>query len=225
MLGQFIRRLAPEWQEMLLAGDGVQVLGRIDATLQREYAANVCYPAWGEIFSALTYFPPGATRVVIVGQDPYIGPNQAHGLAFSVPTGQPLPPSLRNIFQEIALEYQCQPPCDGNLARWAAQGVLLLNSVLTVRAGQSLSHAGVGWQTVTDRLISALASRYGRIVFLLWGKNAQSKIPLIPAGWHYVLTAPHPSPLSAHRGFFGCNHFRLANDYLLGNGRGAIGWI
>ena len=159
MLGQFIRRLAPEWQEMLLAGDGVQVLARIDELLQREYAANVCYPAWGEIFSALTYFPPGATRVVIVGQDPYIGPNQAHGLAFSVPTGQPLPPSLRNIFQEIALEYQCQPPCDGNLSRWAAQGVLLLNSVLTVRAGQSLSHAGVGWQTVTDRLIGALASR------------------------------------------------------------------
>lgn len=188
------------------------------------------------VFHALHLTPPDAVKVVILGQDPYHGTGvvageeipQAHGLAFSVPDGVRVPPSLRNMFKEIAAEYgdanAARTSVSGNLEGWARQGVLLLNTVLTVEQGQAASHARRGWEAVTDCLISSLAASRPNLVFLLWGSHAQAKKALIE-GAHCVLEAPHPSPLSAHRGFLGCGHFRLANDWLQAHGRAAIDWL
>ena len=165
-----------------------------------------------------------STRVVILGQDPYHGPNQAHGLAFSVKTGVSLPPSLKNIFLELQSDCGIQPSSDGCLEKWAKQGVLLLNNSLTVTAGQPQSHANFGWQQFTDSVIRHLNKHPQRIVYLLWGRHAQSKIPLIDKSKHIILTAPHPSPLSSHRGFFGCKHFSQANHHLIEAGREPIHW-
>jgi uracil-DNA glycosylase len=164
-------------------------------------------------------------KVVILGQDPYHGPGQAHGLSFSVKEGVKFPPSLRNMFKAIALDYpDTVLPQHGDLTAWAQQGVLLLNTVLTVEQGKAHSHASWGWETFTDTVIKKVSEATEHVVFLLWGSHAQKKIPLIDGTKHYILTAPHPSPLSAHRGFFDANHFKKANDYLQQHGRQPIKW-
>lgn len=186
------------------------------------------------VFHALHLTPPDTVQVVILGQDPYHGTGvvggveipQAHGLAFSVPDGVKVPPSLRNIFKEIAAEYGGEPVRgSGNLEGWARQGVLLLNTVLTVEQGNAASHAKRGWEAVTDCLIHALAMSRPNLVFMLWGSHAQAKRTLLEGQTHCVLEAPHPSPLSAHRGFLGCGHFRQANDWLERHGRSGIDWL
>lgn len=187
-------------------------------------AGKVIYPPGGRIFAALDATPFDAVKVVILGQDPYHGPNQAHGLCFSVLPGVPSPPSLENIFKEIARDLGIARPDHGCLLPWARQGVLLLNSVLTVEGGLAGSHQGKGWEGFTDACIDALNREREGIVFLLWGSYAQAKGKLIDTRRHRVLKAPHPSPLSAHRGFIGCGHFSRANEYLNERGHVAINW-
>jgi uracil-DNA glycosylase len=182
------------------------------------------YPTEENIFAALNLCPLGKVKVVILGQDPYHGPDQAHGLAFSVPDDIAIPPSLQNIYKEIATDIGIPIPLSGNLTKWAEQGVLLLNSTLTVAAGKPLSHAKYGWEQFTDAVITLVSEKHDNVVFLLWGSFAVSKRPLIDEGKHLVLTAPHPSPLSAYRGFFGCRHFSQCNDYLLAHHKQPIRW-
>ncbi|MCJ8317781.1 uracil-DNA glycosylase [Idiomarina sp.] len=186
---------------------------------------TVVYPPKEEVFNALKLTEPEQVKVVILGQDPYHGPGQAHGLSFSVKEGVKFPPSLRNMFKAIALDYpNTVLPQHGDLTAWAQQGVLLLNTVLTVEQGKAHSHASWGWETFTDTVIKKVSEATEHVVFLLWGSHAQKKIPLIDGAKHYILTAPHPSPLSAHRGFFDANHFKKANDYLQQHGRQPIKW-
>lgn len=189
-----------------------------------EYATKTIYPPEREVFAAFKATPWDDLKVVILGQDPYHGPGQANGLAFSVNPGVALPPSLRNIFKEITTDTQAPMPADGDLTRWARQGVLLLNTTLTVVAGQPASHSGIGWEQFTDDVIRRISSGKENVVFMLWGAHAQRKRPLIDESKHLVLTSPHPSPLSAHRGFFGNRHFSLANGYLLSHGKSQIVW-
>ena len=182
------------------------------------------YPPASRIFSAFDTTPFKNVRVVIIGQDPYHGPNQANGLCFSVNKGVETPPSLRNIFKEIEDDLGVPSPADGDLSRWANQGVFLLNATLTVRAGSPKSHAGYGWETFTDAAVRALAEKREHLVFMLWGSDAIRKGAFIDRSRHLVLTAPHPSPLSAYRGFFGCKHFSKANEYLKAHGYAPIDW-
>ncbi len=185
------------------------------------------YPPRGSWLRALELTPLDAVKVVILGQDPYHGPGQAHGLSFSVPEGVKVPPSLVNIYKEIASDLGIERPAHGNLEKWARQGVLLLNNALTVEEGRAGSHQGLGWEAITDVAVAAVAAREAPTVFLLWGSHAQSKaarVPRLRNGPHLILTAPHPSPLSAHRGFLGCRHFSRANAFLEAKGRGAIDW-
>lgn len=182
------------------------------------------YPAQDQLFAAFRLTPLERVRVVILGQDPYHGAGQAHGLSFSVPDGIKPPPSLRNIYKEIAASYGGALPGSGNLTRWATQGVLLLNTVLSVRPEQAASHQGQGWEDVTDAAIRTVSDTCRDTVFMLWGSHAQKKKSLIDAARHLVLEAPHPSPLSAHRGFLGCGHFVQANDYLQRKGLTSIDW-
>lgn len=182
------------------------------------------FPRGSDIFTALELTPPEAVRVVILGQDPYHGPGQAHGLSFSVPPGVPVPPSLRNIFTELKSDLGIEPPSHGCLRHWARQGVLLLNSVLTVESGLAGSHQNRGWERFTDRLLEVVVSGGRPTVFLLWGAQAKKKMANLDGNSHLILTAPHPSPLSAHRGFLGCGHFSQANGFLQRNGRGVIDW-
>lgn len=195
----------------------------LKAFLVEERAKHIVYPKGRDIFHAFQRTPFEAVRVVILGQDPYHGPGQAHGLCFSVPRGIPPPPSLNNIFTEIHRDLGIPPPAHGDLGKWADQGVLLLNATLTVRAEQAGSHQGKGWERFTDAAIGALAHERKGIVFLLWGRSAQHKESLI-GDHHYVLKAPHPSPLSAHRGFIGCGHFGQTNDLLAAQGQPPIDW-
>ena len=190
---------------------------------ERESGKTI-YPPKQQVFSALKLTEFNQVKVVILGQDPYHGPNQANGLCFSVNPDQPLPPSLRNIFKELVSDIGCQQPADGDLSNWARQGVLLLNTVLTVEATKANSHKGCGWETFTDEVIQALNKASQPIVFLLWGSQAQAKSSLIKNPKHTILTAPHPSPLSAHRGFFGCKHFSKTNQILVGNDQTPIKW-
>ena len=194
-----------------------------DFLVSEKRADNLIYPPGSQIFSAFDRTPLDKTKVVILGQDPYHGPGQAHGLCFSLPLGIPPPPSLQNIFAEIQRDLGIPPPGHGDLSKWADQGVLLLNATLTVRAEQAGSHQGKGWERFTDAAISALARERKGIVFLLWGRFAQNKEGLI-GDQHYVLKAPHPSPLSAHRGFIGCGHFGQANELLSAQGQAPIDW-
>ncbi len=187
------------------------------------YLQETVYPSKPLVFEALRYTSFENAKVVIVGQDPYFNPGQAHGLAFSVNDGIKIPPSLRNIFKEIAQSQNCNPPQNGNLTLWAEQGVLLLNAHLTVRAGEALSHEHVGWPIFTDAIIQALSHR-GNVVFMLWGKDAKSKAKYIDQENNQILLAPHPSPLSAYRGFLGCGHFKKANDSLVKYGEKPIDW-
>lgn len=192
--------------------------------LQRKQAGSVIYPPGARIFSALDHTPFDKVKVVILGQDPYHGPGQAHGLCFSVPPGVAIPPSLQNIYKEIYQDLGIRQPSHGCLLPWAEQGVLLLNSVLTVEAAQAGSHQGKGWEIFTDRIICELNQQRDHLVFLLWGSYAQKKGAIIDRHRHLVLESPHPSPLSAHRGFFGNRHFSHANLYLAEHGVGAIDW-
>lgn len=192
--------------------------------LKKEYASGVIYPSMYDIFNSLKATPYDKVKVVILGQDPYHGPGQAHGMCFSVKKGVALPPSLKNIFKELANDMNCTVPSHGCLTEWAEQGVLLLNTVLTVREGQANSHKGKGWEIFTDTVIRRLDHREKPMVFMLWGGNAKAKASLIENPAHLVLTAAHPSPLSAHNGFFGCGHFSRANEFLLENGMEPIRW-
>ena len=189
-----------------------------------EYSRNVVYPPSEEIFNAFHFTPLSKVKVLLLGQDPYHNVNQAHGLSFSVKPGQDIPPSLQNIYKELNDDLGCYIPNNGYLKKWADQGVLLLNTVLTVRAHEANSHKGQGWEQFTDAVINAVNSQDRPIVYLLWGAPAQKKIPMLTNPKHLVLKAPHPSPLSAYRGFFGCKHFSQCNDFLVKNGVEPIDW-
>ena len=192
-----------------------------------ETAGTQIYPPRGTRLAALDLTPLDQVKVVILGQDPYHGPGQAHGLSFSVPDGVKVPPSLANVFKEQAANLGLPRPRTGNLTPWARQGVLLLNAVLTVEQGQPGAHQGKGWEEITDAVIAAVAAKTEFCVFLLWGSHAQRKaqsVPGLAASHHLILTAPHPSPLSAHRGFLGCRHFSQANAFLEAQGRGEVDW-
>jgi uracil-DNA glycosylase len=212
-------------------------LSRLDDQFQQEYMQNlrdflltrkkhqaVIYPPGAQIFNALNATPFDQVRVVILGQDPYHGPGQAHGLCFSVQPGVKVPPSLANIYREIEADLGIGPPHHGYLQSWAEQGVLLLNAVLTVERGQAGSHQGKGWGTFTDVIVRLLNDEREGLVFMLWGSYAMKKGAVIERRKHFVLKAPHPSPLSAHRGFLGCRHFSSANDYLQQHQHSPIDW-
>ncbi len=177
-----------------------------------------------DIFNALHYTPYKDVKVVILGQDPYHGPNQAHGLSFSVKPGVPIPPSLMNIYKELQSDLGCYIPNNGYLKKWTGQGILLLNTVLTVRAGQPNSHRGIGWEIFTDKIIQLLNNRQDPIVFILWGKNAQSKLKIINNPRHFIVQSVHPSPLSAKRGFFGSKPFSKVNKFLMSIEKEPIDW-
>ncbi|WP_071461441.1 uracil-DNA glycosylase [Bacillus massilinigeriensis] len=192
--------------------------------LKEEYERETVYPAKEDIFNALHYTDYEDVKVVLLGQDPYHGPGQAHGLSFSVKPGVRIPPSLRNIFRELHEDVGCPTPDHGYLKKWADQGVLMLNTVLTVKEGKAHSHKGKGWETFTDRVITLLNDREKPVIFLLWGKPAQEKIKLIDKEKHIIITSAHPSPLSARRGFFGSHPFSRINEHLGKLGEVAIDW-
>lgn len=192
--------------------------------LKSEYSSRRIYPPMNDIYNALRYTSMENTRVVILGQDPYHGYGQAHGLCFSVKSGVAHPPSLKNIFKELNDELDISAPASGELTGWAKQGVLLLNTTLTVREGSPQSHKGRGWEILTDRIISIVNEKSSPVVFMLWGGNARAKKALITNNTHLILECAHPSPLSAFNGFFGCGHFKKANDFLLSRGQPAIDW-
>ena len=192
--------------------------------IKEEYSKVAVFPPADEIFSALHLTPLSKVKVVIIGQDPYHNVGQAHGLCFSVRPEVDIPPSLVNIYKELQSDLGCKIPNNGYLVKWAEQGVLLLNTVLTVRAHQALSHQGKGWEQFTDAIIRAVNAEERPIAYLLWGRPAQSKMSMLDNPKHKVFTAPHPSPLSAHRGFFGCKHFSQANAFLEENGLAPIDW-
>lgn len=217
-------RMEESWKGYLQEEFNSDYFAQLKAFLLEEKRCCTIYPPGSLIFNAFNSTPFNRVKVVILGQDPYHGPGQAHGLCFSVPEGIPQPPSLRNIFKELQSDLGIAPPSHGNLQRWAEQGVLLLNATLTVRANQAGSHQGRGWETFTDAAIRALSQhRYG-IVFMLWGNYAGAKSILIDSDKHLILKAPHPSPLSANRGFFGCRHFSRANSYLEQKGKDPVDW-
>ena len=193
--------------------------------VKSEYDRYVIFPPADDIFNAFHFTPLSKVKVLVLEQDPYHNVNQAHGLSFSVPTSQKeIPPSLQNIYKELSTDCGCYIPNNGYLKKWADQGVLMLNTVLTVRAHQANSHQGKGWEKFTDAVIEAVNQQDRPIVYMLWGKPAQSKIPMLNNPKHLVLKAPHPSPLSAYRGFFGCGHFSEANRFLTENGLEPIDW-
>ena len=214
-----------DWDRVLAGEFDKDYYLRLREFLKSEYAHHIVYPDMYDIFNAMKYTSYEDTKVVILGQDPYHEPGQAHGLAFSVQPGTQVPPSLLNIYKEIENEYGVKMPTGyGYLESWARQGVLLLNTTLTVRAHQANSHKDAGWQIFTDDVIAKLNEREKPMVFMLWGSNAKSKQSLIDSTRHLVLTSAHPSPLSAYRGFFGCGHFRRANDFLALKGMEPIDW-
>lgn len=193
--------------------------------IKEEYGSKVIYPPAEDIFNAFHFTPLHEVKVLILGQDPYHNENQAHGLCFSVlPQQKEIPPSLVNIYQELRDDLGCYVPDNGYLEKWARQGVLLLNTVLTVRAHQANSHQAKGWERFTDAVIQAVNAQNRPVVYMLWGKPAQSKIPMLNNPKHLILKAPHPSPLSAYRGFFGCRHFSQANAFLDENGIVPVDW-
>ncbi|MFR4401652.1 MAG: uracil-DNA glycosylase [Peptococcus niger] len=212
-----------DWQGVLATEFDQPYYQALREFLKEAYRQERVFPPMDAIYTALHETPYEAVRVVILGQDPYHGAGQAHGLAFSVQPGVRVPPSLRNIFIELHSDLGCPEPTDGYLLGWAQQGVLLLNTTLTVADGRPKSHAGHGWEQLTDAIIRALAERQTPMVFILWGSHAQSKIPLI-GQQHHIIKSPHPSPLSAHRGFFGSRPFSRANAYLEADGLKPIAW-
>jgi len=218
-------RLEPGWKAKLapqFASPGMAALR--DFLLREKAAGHVVYPPGPRIFAALDATPYDRVKVVILGQDPYHGPGQAHGLCFSVPPGIAPPPSLLNVFAELERDLGIPRPDHGCLTPWAEQGVLLLNAVLTVGQGAPASHQGKGWEAFTDAVVASLNEEREGLVFMLWGSQAQAKGRIVDRGRHCVLQAPHPSPLSAHRGFIGCGHFSSANKYLQERGDAPIDW-
>ena len=218
-------RIEPSWKEVLKEEFNKPYFRQITDHIKTEkQQGKTIYPSGKNIFRAFDITPFGKVKVVILGQDPYHGPFQAHGLCFSVQNNIPPPPSLINIFKELHDDTGAPIPRDGCLDKWAEKGVLLLNASLTVRAAEPMSHAKIGWHQFTDTAISKLSKEKKHLVFMLWGKFAQEKIKLIDQSKHLVLVAAHPSPLSAHTGFFGCRHFSKANQYLMEHGIDPIDW-
>lgn len=216
--------LQNDWDELLAAETEKPYMNELRSFLKEEYRTRRIYPPMRDMFTALQLTPYHGVKAVIIGQDPYHQPGQAMGMSFSVREGVRIPPSLHNIYREIEATTGRAQPESGDLTRWAVQGVLLLNAVLTVRQGEPGSHRGKGWERFTDFIIGLLNQRKEPIVFLLWGADAKRKQELITNPAHLVLTAAHPSPFSADRGFFGCNHFNLANDFIQKNGGQPIEW-
>ncbi len=212
------------WKSALAEQFAAPYFEQLKQFLVAEKQQYAVYPPGPLIFNAFNLTPFDKVKVVIIGQDPYHEPGQAHGLCFSVQPGTKFPPSLVNIFQELQNDVGIPAPQNGNLENWARQGVLLLNATLTVRAHQAGSHQRRGWEIFTDAAISQLSQKRSGLVFLLWGSYAQAKIQLIDTSKHFILTAPHPSPLSAYRGFFGCKHFSKTNEILIQNGQTPIDW-
>ena len=212
------------WQEALKEEFKQPYYRKLYETVRREYAEREIYPPAEELFAAFSMTPLEKVKVVILGQDPYHEPGQAHGLCFSVRPGVAPPPSLQNIYQELHDDLGCRIPSSGCLLKWAGQGVFLLNTILTVRAHRAASHRGIGWERFTDAVIRILGEQERPLVFMLWGRPAGEKEALLTGGNHLILKAPHPSPLSAYRGFFGCRHFSRCNDFLRENGQSAIDW-
>ena len=217
-------KIENSWKQLLGNEFNKPYFAALASFVKAEYETKTIYPKANSIFKAFELCPVDKVKVVILGQDPYHGENQAHGLSFSVKEGVPIPPSLKNIFKELKSDLDLPFPSDGNLERWAKQGVLLLNATLTVEAHKAGSHQKKGWETFTSAVIEKLASKKSNLVFLLWGAYAQKKAIVIHSDKHLKLQSPHPSPLSAHRGFLGCQHFSQANAYLEAHGKPAIKW-
>jgi len=217
-------KMEPSWKTRLAGEFEKDYFVKLTDFVRQEYRQATVYPSGPNIFNAFAHCPFDRVKVVIIGQDPYHEPGQAHGLCFSVQDGTPFPPSLQNIFKEITDDLGRPRPTSGDLTRWADQGVLLLNTTLTVRAHRAGSHQGHGWETFTDAAIRCLNAERQHLVYMLWGAYAQKKGASIDTSRNLVLTSPHPSPLSAHRGFFGNRHFSRANDYLVALGESPIDW-
>lgn len=217
-------RIEDSWKQVLINQFSSDYFKGLSDFVRNEYRKSTVYPSGKLIFNAFDLCPFDRVRVVIIGQDPYHNPGQAHGLCFSVPEGTSFPPSLLNIFKEIKSDTGVEPQRSGNLERWASQGVLLLNAILTVRENEPGSHQNRGWEKFTDAVISALSAQKSNLVFILWGRYAQDKGAGIDRSQHLVLESVHPSPLSASRGFFGNRHFSRCNNYLEENGLAPIDW-
>ena len=217
-------RIADDWKALLADEFDKPYFRSLVEFVRSEYASTTIYPKGGNIFRAFDKCRVDKLKVVIIGQDPYHGEGQANGLCFSVAQGVPFPPSLQNIFKEVNSDTGAAIPTSGELDRWAEQGVLLLNSVLTVRAHQAASHAGRGWEQFTDAVVRAIAQNKSGIVYMLWGSYAQKKGAIASAASNLILKSVHPSPLSSYRGFFGCRHFSKANQYLVEQGKEPIVW-
>lgn len=217
-------KISESWRQLLQEEFDKPYFGELVDFVKDQYSTRKVYPAGRNIFRAFDKCAPEDVRVVIIGQDPYHGPGQANGLCFSVADGVQFPPSLVNIFTEISSDTGAPVPSSGDLDRWAEQGVLLLNSVLTVRAHEAASHAGRGWERFTDAVVDRLSSKYDHIAYMLWGSYAQKKGAIVDPAENCILKAVHPSPLSAYRGFFGCRHFSAANRYLEEHGKSPIAW-
>ena len=216
--------LTGKWEEELRAEFRKEYYKKLFTTVKQEYDTHRCYPPSDDIFNAFHFTPLDQVKVVILGQDPYHEEGQAHGLSFSVKPGVAIPPSLVNIYQELHDDLGCYVPDNGYLEKWARQGVMMLNTVLTVRAHEANSHRNIGWEEFTDAAIRALAKQDRPLVFILWGRPAQKKESMITNPKHLILKAPHPSPLSAYRGFFGSRPFSKANRYLEQNGIAPVDW-
>ena len=217
--------ISNDWLEPLSPEFKKPYYARLYKTVKEEYSTHEVFPPADDIFNAFDFTPLSQVKVVILGQDPYHNEHQAHGLSFSVlPDQREIPPSLQNIYKELHDDLGCYIPDNGYLEKWARQGVLMLNTVLTVRAHQANSHQGHGWEQFTDAILEAVNQEDRPIVYLLWGRPAQSKIPMLTNPKHLILKAPHPSPLSAYRGFFGCRHFSQANAFLESHGAAPIDW-
>lgn len=217
--------IEPQWKKVLEDEFEKPYFNALSKSIREAYLSNTSvYPLPAHIFNAFNLCPFDSVKVVILGQDPYHGAGQAHGLSFSVQDGVRTPPSLKNIYKELCDDIGKEIPETGNLTHWATQGVLLLNAVLTVEAGKPASHQGLGWETFTDAVIKTISDKKEHVVFLLWGKYAQEKEALINTTKHLVLKAPHPSPFSAHTGFLGCKHFSKTNAYLTQTGQTSITW-
>lgn len=217
-------KIAADWKHLLQEEFDKPYFEELTRFVREEYATNTIYPAGKNIFRAFDKCPVDKLKVVIIGQDPYHGPGQANGLCFSVNDGVPFPPSLQNIFKEISSDIGTPAPQSGNLDRWAEQGVLLLNAVLTVKAHQAASHAGKGWEQFTDAVVRIINERKEGLVYMLWGSYAQRKGQMANPAHNLILKSVHPSPLSVYRGFFGCKHFSQANEYLVSRGQEPIIW-
>lgn len=216
--------ISNDWLEQIGGEFSKPYYAELYRFVKKEYSEQIVFPPSEDIFNALHYTPYDKVKCVILGQDPYHNFNQAHGLCFSVLPGNDIPPSLKNIYQELHDELGCSIPSTGYLKKWADEGILMLNTVLTVRAHAANSHQGKGWEQFTDAIISAVNRIDRPVVFLLWGRPAQKKISMLNNPKHLVLTAAHPSPLSAYNGFFGCGHFKKTNEFLVSNGVEPIDW-